>query len=222
MESLPIAIADIAVIFVLLLSGLFAFMRGLVREVLAIGAWLGAAFATLYGIAPATAQVQRVVDIPLVADIIAGAGVFIVSLVALSLISRVLSRGVKHSSLGALDRSLGFLFGLVRGAVLVSLIYMGVVWFAGEDQLPGWVTKARTLPLIEMSATSLKSLLPETTRKEGAAAARNAEQKIRTGIDMEKLLRGAPPAPNSDEKDATTGYNPEQRRALEKTIRENQ
>src|SRR3546814_1784911 len=48
MDSLPINLADLIVIVVLLVSGVFAFVRGFVHEVLAIASWVGAAFVTLY------------------------------------------------------------------------------------------------------------------------------------------------------------------------------
>ncbi|MEQ9608473.1 MAG: CvpA family protein, partial [Kiloniellaceae bacterium] len=48
MDSLPINLADLIVIIVLVVSGIFAFVRGFVHEVLAVASWVGAAFVTLY------------------------------------------------------------------------------------------------------------------------------------------------------------------------------
>ena len=116
METTSINPTDIAVIVILLLSALLAFARGLVREVLSVGAWVGAAFATLYLFPHVLPMVQQVVAKELVAKAVAGVGIFVVSLVLLSIISHQLSKGVRGSALSAVDRSLGFVFGIARGA----------------------------------------------------------------------------------------------------------
>ena len=61
MEATSINPTDIAVIVILLLSALLAFARGLVREVLSVGAWVGAAFAMLYLFPHVLPIVQQVV-----------------------------------------------------------------------------------------------------------------------------------------------------------------
>ena len=67
---------DLAVLGVIGLSAVFAFARGFVRETLSIVAWVGAALITLYGFAYAYGAIIRFVTTPLLADLIAGAGLF--------------------------------------------------------------------------------------------------------------------------------------------------
>jgi len=74
MDNLPINATDILVFAILLISGLLAFFRGFVREVLSVGAWVGAAFATLYGFAHVRPYARDLIGIDMIADIIAGAG----------------------------------------------------------------------------------------------------------------------------------------------------
>src|SRR3990172_5276058 len=99
MDAAPINITDIAVALVILFSGIFAFIRGFVHEILAVVSWVGAALSTLFAFPFALPQVQKVIAIPLVA-----------------LATRLLARKVQSSALGPLDRSLGLLFGFLRGA----------------------------------------------------------------------------------------------------------
>ena len=110
METTSINPTDIAVIVILLLSALLAFARGLVREVLSVGAWVGAAFATLYLFPHVLPMVQQVVAKELLAKAVAGIGIFVVSLILLSIISHQLSKGVRGSALSAVDRSLRICF----------------------------------------------------------------------------------------------------------------
>jgi membrane protein required for colicin V production len=97
----------------------------------------------------------------ILADILTGAGIFIVALVIFSTISHMVARVVKGSALSAVDRSLGFLFGLVRGAVLVCLGYLLLTWVFPETKRPPWLENARMLPWVQTGSEYLKSLVPQ-------------------------------------------------------------
>ena len=95
-----------------------------------------------------------------IADLVTGIMIFIATLVILSIITKQISRGVKESALGALDRALGFLFGLLRGAVVVSLVWIGYEWMTPPKEQPEWIFEARTMPMVLRGANMLKSLAP--------------------------------------------------------------
>jgi membrane protein required for colicin V production len=147
---------DIIVIAVVALSALIAFLRGFVREVLTIGSWLGAALVTLYGFPLLQPKFEQWISSKLAADIACGIALFISSLIVFSIISHMLARFVRGSALTAVDRSLGLLFGLVRGAILVSLAYMLI--FALD---PNILRGARTAQMMERGATILRDMAPK-------------------------------------------------------------
>src|SRR3546814_7495107 len=76
MDSLPINLADLIVIVVLLVSGVFAFVRGFVHEVLAIASWVGAAFVTLYAYPLVQPWVLGVIAVEFIASLLTGVGLF--------------------------------------------------------------------------------------------------------------------------------------------------
>ena len=78
MDSFPINLIDLGVILVLLISGFFAFVRGFVREVLSVAGWVGAGIIALYLFEPLRPHVHGLIPSPLIADIVTGAGIFIV------------------------------------------------------------------------------------------------------------------------------------------------
>lgn len=162
MEVLGVNITDVVVVVTVLISGAIALARGLVKEVLAIVSWVGAAFATLYGFPYAAPYAGKVIETPWIADLTAGGVLFIVTLFVLSLSSHAISRRVKGSPLGVLDRSLGFVFGLLRGALLISLAYLAFSWVQPVKDQPKWVRSAKTMPLIEQGADLIIILIPET------------------------------------------------------------
>ena len=98
---------DLAVLAVLALSALAGFVRGLVREVLGIGAWVLALLAASpWGFFPAVVPLvrQRIAD-PNIADGAAFLVVFVPALLVLWIVARTLSGRVQRSAVGGLDRS---------------------------------------------------------------------------------------------------------------------
>lgn len=225
MTAIPFSFTDGLVVGIILLSGLFAFFRGFVREALAIGTWIGAAFAALYGFKYARPIARQFITVEMIADVTAAAVLFITALIVLSIISGPISRRVQASALSALDRSLGFLFGLARGAVIVCLALLVVNWAIPKDQRPDWITNARTLPAIETGAQWLLNLLPREATSQTRAAAdearRKAEQAIDTKRSLDRLISPQPQA-NPAAQEARPGYNAEQRRDLDGLIRTTQ
>jgi membrane protein required for colicin V production len=226
METTSINPTDIAVIVILLLSALLAFARGLVREVLSVGAWVGAAFATLYLFPHVLPIVQQVVAKDLIAKAVAGIGIFLVALILLSIISHQLSKGVRGSALSAVDRSLGFVFGIARGAVIVCLAYLSVAWVFPPTDQPRWLRDARTMPVIQSGADMLRNLVPDQTRSNAVSGAQSAAsaamEKTNRAIQEEALRRLSTPKPttasatNADAPAPESGYKDRDRSDLDR------
>lgn len=216
MDSLPVNVTDIGVGVVLLVSALLAYARGFVHEVLAVGGWIGAIFTTIYGFPYAKPFARDLIELQWVADLTTGTVLFIVSLVILSIITRTISNRVQASMLNALDRSLGFLFGILRGAVLVSLAYVGVEMVQPVSEQPPWLRSARSMPVIEAGARLLRSLIPDD---EDDAAATDAREKAQRILDAEKAMRQMLSAqPKAKDTGAPGGYGPNERRDMERLI----
>lgn len=147
---------DIIVIAVVAFSALIAFLRGFVREMLTIGSWIGAALVTLYAFPVVQSHFEQWITNRLAAHVVGIAVLFIGSLIVFSILSNFVARFVRGSALTAVDRSLGLLYGLLRGAVLVSLAYMIVMALE-----PSLFAGARTVPMMAKGAEILRSLAPK-------------------------------------------------------------
>jgi len=121
---MPITLLDIVLIVVMLVSGLLAMVRGFMREVLSIIAWVLAAVATLYSYAKLLPYAKQYFNNDVVAAVAVIGGVFLVTLVVVSILTVRISDMVLDSRVGALDRTLGFLFGLARGLVIVVVAFL--------------------------------------------------------------------------------------------------
>lgn len=121
-------VVDGIVLAVIALSAVLAYARGLVRELLSIAGWVGAAIVAFF-LAAAAEPLMR--EVPVLNDIIGSscelgilagfAAVFAVALVVISLLTPVLSGAVQNSAVGPVDQGLGLLFGAARGVLLVVI-----------------------------------------------------------------------------------------------------
>jgi membrane protein required for colicin V production len=136
---------DLVALAVLAVSALLAFMRGLVREVLGIGAWIGAGAAAYFGLPLARPQAEAWFGHAYWVDPATFAAIFVVTLIVLMIVAHVIGRAVRTSPLGGLDRTLGLLFGLARGAVLLILAYIVAGMVVPVDRWPKPVQQARSL-----------------------------------------------------------------------------
>lgn len=225
MGDFPFTVFDLIVLAVLAVSALLAFLRGFIHEVLAVLAWIGAIFAVFYGLPYARPYAQDIIANPLIADIAAGAFIFIAALIVLSLVTRMMTTRVRDSALNALDRSLGFLFGLARGAVLVCLAYIALQWMMPEGRQPAWLAEARTLPLIASGAEVLRGLVPADTREQTAdtadATRERARQVLETNEMMRDILNPQPKGPPIGSHPPAEGYGDRERKELERLLQSN-
>lgn len=154
---------DLIVIGVVALSALLALLRGFVREVLGIAAWIGAAIFAIWAAPFVTARFLRWFG-PDFGRAAALAAMFLAALLVLSFISSMAGGVVRASMLGGVDRTLGVVFGLLRGAALVAFAYIVGGWVVTADRWPEPVRQARTLPYAYEAAVFATDLLPAAYR----------------------------------------------------------
>ncbi len=220
MDVLGVNITDVVVVVTVLISGAIALARGLVKEVLAIASWVGAAFATLYGFPYASPFARKMIETPLFADLTAGGVLFIVTLFVLSLAAHAISRRVKGSTMGVLDRSLGLVFGLARGALLISLAYFALNWVEPDKkEQPQWLRSAKTMPLIEEGADLIKAVIPERFRPPESAGKKKAGGKDARDREAERVMRELTTSrPKTTAPEGESGYKNAERDEMNRLI----
>ena len=151
---------DLAVLGIVLVSALLSMMRGFTREVLAIASWAAAAAAAYYFYPMVMPYLTPYIHKEIIAQAAAAAIVFFVTLIVVSLFTVRLSDAILDSRVGALDRSLGFVFGVARGFLLAVVAFAIFNWLVSEKQQPEWVKNARTRPVLTETANRIVALLP--------------------------------------------------------------
>ncbi len=195
---------DIAVILLLLSSGIFALMRGFVYEVLAVTGWVLAALAALWGLPYARPFIAPYISNTTIADVTGGAVIFLLVLLVSSFVTHGIARQVRKSAISAVDRSLGFAFGLLRGLVLACLCFMVVDKLMAPDE-PVVLTNAKTRPLLAAGSRLIQSLVPGHLALEGKAKAA-ADAALQSQI-YERLAAPKPKSADDAAHDKSPAYD---------------
>ena len=186
---------DLGVIAVVVLSAIFAFARGFVREALSIVAWVGAAMITLRLFDPVEKAVEPMAHNPLLSQLVAGFGLFVGSLIVLTIITSIIARHVRTSSLSAIDRTLGFIFGVARGVLIVCLAYLLLDAAIAKEDRPAWVQQAKSTRYLQQGADELKVFLPDQLKLRSATAGDDVMKDL--GNKAAEVLMKAPPVQGS-------------------------
>jgi membrane protein required for colicin V production len=146
---------DLAMLAVLALSALLAFFRGFVREVLGVGAWIGSILISFWFYPFVAPKFEQWISAKELADPAAIAAVFVVALIVLSV-----GALVRGSALGGVDRTLGLVFGLARGSVVLIFCYVAAGLVTTPQDWPEPIRDARLLPYVYEGAQQVVAMLP--------------------------------------------------------------
>lgn len=174
----PLTYLDVALLALSIISGLLAMYRGLTRELLSILSWAIAAGAVLYFVlnhkALATEMAQQMGTQVPIAQIAIGSVIFLIVLIIVHLITARISDAILDSQVGMIDRIMGLAFGVARGVLIITILYMFSAWFickashkeinnvAGwceKGEFPNWVQNSKSLPFLSSFGGSLTSVL---------------------------------------------------------------
>jgi membrane protein required for colicin V production len=215
-------LVDLAVLVVIALSAIFAFARGFVREALSIAAWVGAGLITLYGFDWAYRLTARFVTTPLLADLIAAASLFLGTLIVLTFLTSQIARLAQWSALTPIDRTLGLMFGIARGVVLVVAAYFAVDIFLPPNDWPSVLRDARSQPLLAEGADIVRGVLPASLQLKSASALEDTQRVLgqaKTARDaMGALATPAVPIPPKPQEATAPSYKPADQRELNRLI----
>lgn len=204
---MPVSVLDLVVLGVVFISAILAMMRGFTREVLAIGSWIAAAAAAFLLYKQVLPYVHPYISNETAARAVAIGIVFLVTLIVVSLITVRVSDFILDSKIGALDRTLGFLFGAARG-LLICIIGFGFYnWLAPDPvKQPEWVKTARTRAFLQSSEETLRGLLPADTEEILKRYTRKPEGESTTPPEPVP----PPPAPTNPQQRSDATWRPDQ------------
>lgn len=215
---MPVTILDLVVVGVVLISALLAAVRGLTREVLAIASWVAAAAVAWVFHPQLLPLAEQYIPNKTVSLIAAIAVLFLVTLIIVSLITARISDFVLDSRIGALDRTLGFIFGAGRGLLLAVIGYLFFTALVPEKLQPAWAREAKAKPILEETGRSLLTMLPQDINSDII----KKMLKPKTGDEPTEAPaeepKTPPVSPTADPQKRTQVPNANDRQALQRVI----
>lgn len=228
-------IFDIIVLVVLLISAVIAFLRGFIREVLTIlgvGGGLAAAYfggpffvphmREWFGVEEDVIPERLFGLIPynILADVLAYGSIFIIVVILLSILSHVLAETAKTMGMGAIDRTLGFIFGLARGLLLLGLLYLPFYLYADQDARATWTKDSRTSFYVEKTSEIMAGFLPQDTVKKMEEKAESTREKLESIDLLRKEDDGKQDTAPQDTPPKEEGYSDEFRNKMDQLFEE--
>ncbi len=212
MELETLTAFDIGVLILIGLSTILAFGRGFTTVALSFVAWAAALFITVYGFNYVQLYGQMYIQPDELADLITIVAMFLLTLFILKLMADFIGGLMKDGPLGFLDRSLGALFGMLRGIVIVSALFLAFTRLFPGTKEPVWMSNAQLRPLVAWGAEMLEGFsadaLGKDPKKVGADYVKQARDSIKSGFNEENLEKLAPI------------YKKAQKKALEDLLKE--
>lgn len=222
MENLGLTSFDILFIVIVGLSALFGLSRGFTAAILSFLAWIAATLVTLYALPALRPMAQKWVEPATLADIIIVIVVGFGSLFLFKLIANKTGDAIKGGVLGPLDRVLGALFGLLRGVLVITLLFMLAIWVIPRKSLPDWIVAARTRPIVEYGATLISSVTPADLVEQIKALDLRLDTDILDREAIDTVKDHLPDRSGSDRpgkaEDADKGYRDRDRQDLDQLI----
>ena len=168
---------DVGFGVLVLISAILATARGLTREVLSLVTWAGSAGIAIFMWQKHPEIARGFIKEQIVADVATVAVSFIVSLIILHIITMRIADFVVDSKIGPLDRTLGFVFGVLRGVLIAVVVVVFGLWLylnqlPGQNQqpdfakLPDWAAQSKSLPILDDFGQKLIALLPDNLEEQ--------------------------------------------------------
>jgi len=149
---------DFVIIGIILISAIISVFRGFIREVLSLASWVLAFWVALTFYPHLATLLADYLHTPSIRLFTAFFALFIVTLLLGAMVNHLISELVEKTGLTGTDRSLGVIFGIIRGVAIVTLL----VLLAGATPMPNdtWWQNSLLIENFEELAVWLRNLLP--------------------------------------------------------------
>ncbi len=191
----------------------FGLMRGFIAEVASLAGWFAGFVAVRLFYTPAKAIFAEASGSDMIGAFAAVLGPFLLALLAVKLIGSFLSGAAKGNPIGVLDRILGLGFGLVKGFLVASLLFLlitlGLRIVPGDGGRPDWLARARTTPTLALVASAMVGWVGEAWKQQQQLIDPQADPHL-----------GLPGFGGDEPADDAEGYDGKQRGAIDRLLDE--
>jgi membrane protein required for colicin V production len=207
---------DFIILAIILLSAFFAFLRGLALELLSISGWIVSFLGSyLYGNNLINISNKYINNI-LISTILSYIIIFLTILIIFSIFTKKLSSHIKESIVGLIDKSLGFIFGMLRGYLLISLCFFGFDYLYQGKKIE-FIENSKFIPIIKITNNFVLEFMNVDNNYSKIL---NEEIKKKSNLLFEKSIDSKLKLKNNSDKDSGI-YNNDARKNIENIIENN-
>lgn len=174
------ALLDIAIIALVLISVLVGLLRGFTKELMSIAAWVISIYLAFNFYSFVAEYLSKYINSEFVADIAGGALIFVVALFVLSLVGYLISKAVSATGIKGTDRVLGAVLGVVRGVLIIGFFVVISSIFNVENN--DFWKESQLISHFKPVADTINSVLPEKFKVKKANSAVSAESLIQSVV----------------------------------------
>ena len=163
-----ISFFDLAYVIITILSLIKCYKNGFVLSILSASKWLLDYVITLYIFPKLKPYVSDFLDNEYILDILLGISVFTIIIFIILLINKGLSKAVKYTGLGGLDKIFGFFFGFVRSYIIAVCVFTTIDIVYNYERWSINVDKSITFVFVEKGSNYLINEFPTQKEQEDA------------------------------------------------------
>ncbi len=220
---------DYIYVGVILASTIWATIRGGVYETIATLSWVVAAISARFASPWLDKLLQSWFDLSesTVGTLVASYFiVFFAILLLVGFLNQKLRDKIQDSIMNVTDKTLGVIFGIIRGIVVMGIFYWGALWYYSDAPfLPKWLAQSRTRPIMQITAVKLDDWFfpgPENKLLARDMAGTHQAMEIYNNLINPAISAAQKSQQKSDggvvEPDNETGYKSSERAALENQL----
>ena len=151
---------DLIYLIITVWSLISCYKKGFILSILSMAKWLLAYVITLILFPRVKVYVKDIIDNEYVLDISLGITIFIVVIFLVLLVSKGISRAIKYTGIGGLDKTFGFFFGFIRAYIISVCVFSGIHIVYNYDKWPINIDKSYTFPYLEKGSNYLIKEFP--------------------------------------------------------------
>tara|TARA_B100000686_G_C16639421_1_gene889217 strand:+ start:434 stop:1045 length:612 start_codon:yes stop_codon:yes gene_type:complete len=178
---------------VILISAIFAFMRGFSQEILSLFSWIVAISGSYFFANNFVNLINKFTENIVFSRILSYVIVFLVLIFFLSFLAKIFSNTIKKSYVGMLDRTLGFVFGIIRGYLIVSLCFYSFYKFYDGENVD-WIDKSKFDSIIKKTNFKILKIInfdDQYSNKLGNEIQKKSEKLFEKSIDSRLKLKNS-------------------------------
>ena len=209
---------DILIIILTIISMIYGYSRGLIKEILSILSILLSIYISINVYPKISLFIKEYIEMVVLADSISFALMFLFLYSLINIFSNFIVSSITNTPIRILDKNFGILFGFFRALLIFSLLNILFYWTLWNKNIPEWLNNSKSMVLINFTSDKLIKILPSKSLKSIEQLFNiSLDNGIKNFIDNEKQLnKYNEPAINFEKDDNKKGYSESDNDSLDK------